>query len=78
MPDGLTIQNLSAWYVPGKPVLDGFSLRLQEHEVLGLMGLNGAGKTTFSRSLCGLHKDYTGGFYWKGIPQSDVNANMKL
>ncbi|MCS4463892.1 ATP-binding cassette domain-containing protein [Clostridium botulinum] len=24
------------------------------------MGHNGAGKTTFSKALCGLHKDYDG------------------
>ena len=68
MPDGLTIQNLSALYVPGKPVLDGFSLRLQEHEVLGLMGLNGAGKTTLLQVLSGLHGSFCAdGVKWKQV-----------
>jgi len=43
----LELQNLSAWYSQGKNVLSGFSLQLRQNEVVGLIGLNGAGKTTF-------------------------------
>ena len=43
----LTIKNLSAWYSEEKRILSGFSFSLAEHEVAGLIGLNGAGKTTF-------------------------------
>lgn len=50
----LTIQNLSAWYDSERTVLSGFSLDLSEHEVVGLIGLNGAGKTTFLKVLSGL------------------------
>lgn len=50
----LCIQNLSAWYNSGRNVLGGFSMELQEHEVVGLIGLNGAGKTTFLNVLSGL------------------------
>ena len=31
-----------------------------------MVGHNGAGKTTFSRALCGLHKDCEGQFLWDG------------
>ena len=47
----LTIKNLSAWYNDEKMVLSDFSLELKEHEVVGLIGLNGAGKTTFLKVL---------------------------
>ena len=50
----LKIQDLSAWYGHGKPVLSGFSLELNRHETAGLIGLNGAGKTTFLSVLSGL------------------------
>lgn len=50
----LQIQNLNAWYSGGKNVLSDFSVALPEHEVVGLIGLNGAGKTTFMKVLSGL------------------------
>ncbi len=58
MSDLLSIQNLNAWYTPGKPVLKGLSLELHANEITGLIGLNGAGKTTFLNILSGLHKDF--------------------
>lgn len=51
----LTIKNLSAWYNDEKMILSNFSMELAEHEVVGLIGLNGAGKTTFLKVLSGLH-----------------------
>lgn len=50
----LSIRNLSAWYSKETMVLSDFSLELAEHEVVGLIGLNGAGKTTFMKVLSGL------------------------
>ena len=43
----LNVNNLTAWYDREKTVLSDFSLDLAEHETVGLIGLNGAGKTTF-------------------------------
>lgn len=50
----LAVKNLSAWYDDKKMVLSDFSLELAGHEVAGLIGLNGAGKTTFLKVLSGL------------------------
>ena len=50
----LVLKNLNVWYTRGKPVLENFSLELGANEVIGLIGLNGAGKTTFIRTLSGL------------------------
>ena len=47
----LSLNNLSVWYTVGHPVLSGLSLDLGEHEVVGLIGLNGAGKTTFIKTV---------------------------
>ena len=50
----LQIEQLSAWYSKEKRILTDFSIELGDHEVVGLIGLNGAGKTTFMKSLAGL------------------------
>ena len=50
----LSVRNLSAWYGSKKMVLSDFYLELAEHEAVGLIGLNGAGKTTFLKVLSGL------------------------
>ena len=50
----LSLRNLNVWYTAGHPVLSGLSLDLGEHEVVGLIGLNGAGKTTFIKTVAGL------------------------
>lgn len=50
----LGIKNLRVWYNRENMVLKDFSLELNEHEVVGLIGLNGAGKTTFLKALSGL------------------------
>ena len=54
----LSLNNLRVWYTAGHPVLSGLSLDLGEHEVVGLIGLNGAGKTTFIKTVAGLLPGY--------------------
>ena len=50
----LVLKDLNVWYTKGKPVLEKFSMELGTNEVVGLIGLNGAGKTTFIKTLSGL------------------------
>ena len=50
----IVIKNLNVWYTRGKPVIDNFSMGLGANEIVGLIGLNGAGKTTFIKTLSGL------------------------
>ncbi len=54
----LSLNNLSVWYTAGHPVLSGLSLDLGAKEVVGLIGLNGAGKTTFIKTVAGLLPGY--------------------
>ena len=50
----LVLKNLNVWYTKGRSVLENFSLELKRNEVVGVIGLNGAGKTTFIKTLSGL------------------------
>jgi len=54
----LSLNNLSVWYAADHPVLSDFSLNLGTNEVVGLIGLNGAGKTTFIKTVAGLLSGY--------------------
>lgn len=58
-------------------ILSHISLQASKGEIIGIIGPNGAGKTTFLRALCGLHKEYTGHFFWQGHVQKEEDR-MKL
>ena len=51
----LSLNKLSVWYTANHPVLSDFSLDLGTNEVVGLIGLNGAGKTTVFNMLTGVY-----------------------
>ena len=75
----LTIKNLSAWYSEEKRILSGFSFSLAEHEVAGLIGLNGAGKTTFLKVLSGLLPTFrSDGICFSGAPVDFRKQDFKL
>ncbi len=56
----LAAAELSYAYIPGRPVLKGVSLEVEEGEVLFLLGPNGSGKTTLLECLCGLRRPQAG------------------
>lgn len=60
-----------------RTILEHISLTAEKGEVIAVVGHNGAGKTTFSRGLCGLHKKCEGGFFWKG-KKIDAKTRRKL
>ncbi|MGE4241960.1 ABC transporter ATP-binding protein [Ramlibacter sp.] len=55
----LAINNLHAWYGESH-VLHGVNLRVNEGEVVSLLGRNGAGRTTTMRAIVGLTGKRTG------------------
>lgn len=51
----------------GKRVLQqNLNFAVKEGDILGIVGENGAGKTTFLRTVCGLHKEYEGQIRMEG------------
>ncbi len=52
--------------------LRGFSLSLGDGEMVGLTGRNGAGKTTFMKTIMGLHKPQRGKVEFAGQDITDV------
>ena len=62
----LELKNVALRYKK-RTVLHNISLTAAKGEVIGVVGHNGAGKTTFSRALCGLHKACDGQFFWNGL-----------
>ncbi len=67
-PPVLELKDVSLAYKK-QPVLSNISLQAASGEVIAVVGHNGAGKTTFSRALCGLHKETAGQYLWNGTPQ---------
>ena len=64
----LELKNVTLSYQK-QPVLQDVSLQAAHGDVIAVIGHTGAGKTTFSRALCGLHKEASGSYLWNGKPQ---------
>ncbi|MEW9702441.1 ABC transporter ATP-binding protein [Paenibacillus sp. SI8] len=50
----LHVNALYGGYLPGKPVLHDLSFSIRQGEMMGLIGLNGAGKSTTIKNILGL------------------------
>ena len=59
-PALLEVKDLSFAYDNGCQALRGISLSVSKGEMLSIVGTNGAGKSTFSKVLCGFEKPQTG------------------
>ena len=67
-PPVLELQNVLLAYKK-QPVLSDIPLQAAPGDIIAIVGHNGAGKTTFSRALCGLHKEASGSYLWNGKAQ---------
>jgi len=54
-----------------KKACDNIDLNIPEGSIYGLIGRNGAGKTTFMRMLCGMTKPTSGNIIYKGEGSPD-------
>lgn len=62
----LRIEDLRASYDGAIEVLHGISLEVREHEIVTILGSNGAGKTTVANAVCGLAPYTTGRIVFEG------------
>lgn len=65
MSDVLSVENLVKTY-GGRNVVNGVSLRVGEREVVGLLGKNGAGKTTSFHMITGMIRPSAGSIHIGG------------
>ncbi len=66
MSELLNVAGIETFYGPSQ-ALFGVDLRVDEGEVVALMGRNGMGKTTTIASICGLEKYSAGTAFFNGV-----------
>ena len=64
----LTIDNLNTGYGPDKQILKGLNLSMETGKIHGLVGLNGAGKTTFLNTLYSFIRPESGTLLFNSSP----------
>ncbi|PWJ34210.1 ATP-binding cassette domain-containing protein [Sediminitomix flava] len=64
----ISVKDLCFAYSSDKLILDHLNLELKENQIHGIVGLNGAGKTTFLHTLFGLNKPLEGKLLFNGEP----------
>ncbi|QWD63399.1 ABC transporter ATP-binding protein [Polynucleobacter sp. MWH-UH2A] len=60
----------------GVTALDSLNLHVNEGEVLGLLGPNGSGKTTFFNVITGLYRASSGRVHFRGQDLTDATAQQ--
>jgi ABC-2 type transport system ATP-binding protein len=63
----LHIDTLYGGYIPGKPVLHDITFQVRPGEMIGLIGLNGAGKSTTIKHILGLLQQQKGTIHINGM-----------
>lgn len=74
----IEVKDMKFNYPDGTPALKGISLNIHEGEFIALLGQNGAGKTTFAKTLNGLLKPSEGFIKVSGIDTKEKGIIKKL
>ena len=72
-------QSLAIGYTEGrtnKVLQENINLSLSSGEIISLMGQNGVGKTTFIKTLSGLHKGISGSVYHQGRLIDEISKSF--
>ncbi|KEO80878.1 ABC transporter ATP-binding protein [Tumebacillus flagellatus] len=62
----LEVRNITGGYAPETPVIRSVSLDVNAHEIVGLIGMNGAGKSTILKHVLGLLEPFEGEILLEG------------
>ncbi len=73
----LVLNDVSVSY-SGKLAIHSIDLHVESGEVFGLMGLNGAGKTTMIKTILGLRKQDTGQIKIRGEEQTNTLSKSQI
>ena len=65
-PLQLEARDLHFAYENGHTALSGISVKIGRGELLAIVGTNGAGKSTFSKLICGFERQQKGTLYFEG------------
>jgi len=72
----VVFQDVRFRYTPGSPyALDGVAFEIPKHSIFGVMGRSGSGKTTVTRLLQGLNRDYEGMIKIDGMDLRDIDLD---
>lgn len=79
----LQVKNLVFAYKKERKILNKLNFKLKKAEIVGIIGKNGAGKTTFLNILSRILKKYKGSIYFKGkniknIKKHEYYQNLTL
>lgn len=72
----INIQNLTFGYQKKQPLFENLSLELPEGKIYGLLGKNGAGKTSLLKQICGLLHPQHGSCLVDGILSAERLPSM--
>ena len=73
----LEVRNLSFTYPGGHRALKNIDFSLQRGEMMSIVGRNGAGKSTFSKIICGFEKEDEGTLTLSGRNLSDLSVRER-
>lgn len=74
----LRVENLTAGYEPGLPIVRGASLEVQPQEIVAVLGPNGAGKSSFVKAIAGLLAVSQGQIWLNGKEITRVAAHRMV
>ena len=76
----IEIKNVSKSYKKGEKVVDNISLKINDGEIFGFIGLNGAGKTTTIKMITGILEIDDGNIFidGKSIITSPIEAKRQI